>query len=154
MVTSPWITKWWYGMRLKSTRGSTLMLALFVIVIMGLLAGTLGRLLSESAERHTVEIRSQRALLAAQSILEAGLYRIYPNGTWSGGGCSNLSVVFTSIPGLEQCRATLYCTPVSMTHSGTVINGWRLIASGICGDSNQQEPTTVVSRTVMAESFE
>ncbi|MGY3928261.1 type II secretion system protein [Aeromonas simiae] len=141
-------------MRLKPTRGSTLMLALFVIVIMGLLAGTLGRLLSESAERHTVEVRSQRALLAAQSILEVGLYRLYPNNSWEGKGCSELDITFTNIPGLELCRATLSCSPVSMTHDGTDIKGWRLTASGICGDSSQQGPTTVVSRTVMAESFE
>ena len=48
-------------------RGSALMIALFVIVVMALLAAAMGRFLVDSGEKNTVEVRSVRALLAAQS---------------------------------------------------------------------------------------
>ena len=56
-------------------RGSALMIALFVIVVMALLAAAMGRFLVDSGEKNTVEVRSVRALLAAQSGLEVALYR-------------------------------------------------------------------------------
>ena len=60
-------------------RGSALMIALFVIVVMALLAAAMGRFLVDSGEKNTVEVRSVRALLAAQSGLEVALYRLFPS---------------------------------------------------------------------------
>ena len=48
-------------------RGSALMIALFVIVVMALLAAAMGRFLVDSGEKNTVEVRSVRALLAARA---------------------------------------------------------------------------------------
>ena len=62
-------------------RGSALMIALFVIVVMALLAAAMGRFLVDSGEKNTVEVRSVRALLAAQSGLEVALYRLFPKRT-------------------------------------------------------------------------
>ena len=63
----------------RSQRGSAIMIALFVIVIMALLAAAMGRFLVDSGEKHGVEVRGVRALMAAQSGLEIALYRLYPN---------------------------------------------------------------------------
>ncbi len=57
------------------------MIALFVIVVMALLAAAMGRFLVDSGEKNTVEVRSVRALLAAQSGLEVALYRLFPKRT-------------------------------------------------------------------------
>ena len=53
------------------------MIALFVIVVMALLAAAMGRFLVDSGEKNTVEVRSVRALLAAQSGLEVALYQTF-----------------------------------------------------------------------------
>ena len=76
----------------RSQRGSAILIALFVIVIMALLAAAMGRFLVDSSEKHTVEVRGVRALMAAQSAVEIGLYRLYPNGHWQGQSCSDLSL--------------------------------------------------------------
>ena len=65
-----------------AARGSAIMVALFVIVIVGLLAAALSRLLLDSSEKVTVEVLGVRALMAAQSGLEQGFYQLYPNGIW------------------------------------------------------------------------
>lgn len=41
----------------RSQRGSAILIALFVIVIMALLAAAMGRFLVDSSEKHTVEVR-------------------------------------------------------------------------------------------------
>ena len=81
--------------RLASQRGSAIMVALFVIVIMALLAAAMGRFLVDSGEKNTVEVRGVRALMAAQSGLEIALYRLYPNGQWQGQACAPLTFTFT-----------------------------------------------------------
>ena len=81
----------------RAQRGSAIMIALFVIVIMALLAAAMGRFLVDSGEKNTVEVRGVRALMAAQSGLEIALYRLYPNGSWnaSASGGSELRCVAT-----------------------------------------------------------
>ena len=49
-------------------RGSAIMIALFVIVIMALLAAAMGRFLVDSGEKNTVEVRGVRALMAALTL--------------------------------------------------------------------------------------
>lgn len=82
----------------RAQRGSAIMIALFVIVIMALLAAAMGRFLVDSGEKNTVEVRGVRALMAAQSGLEIALYRLYPNGSWnaSASGGSELRCVATN----------------------------------------------------------
>lgn len=45
----------------RAQRGSAIMIALFVIVIMALLAAAMGRFLVDSGEKNTVEVRGVRA---------------------------------------------------------------------------------------------
>jgi MSHA biogenesis protein MshP len=150
-----------------SQRGSAIMVALFVIVIVGLLAAALGRLLLDSGEKVTVEVLGVRALMAAQSGVEQGLYQLYPNGVWQAStadtngktGCDKVSnsLSFNS-DGLRGCSAAIVCTTLSVT-SGAVTS-YRLASTGRCdgggslaatGDNN---PDFTVSRTIQAEAFD
>ena len=136
--------------------GSAIMVALFVIVIMGLLAAAMGRFLLDSSEKNTVEVRGVRALMAAQSAVEIGLYRLYPNGHWQGQSCSDLSLDLPADAlGLAGCRARLGCPEVIVDHNARTTKGWRLTGIGQCGDdSGGASPDFAVSRSVMAEAFD
>ena len=102
-----------------SQGGSAVMVALFVIVIVGLLAAALSRLLLDSSEKVTVEVLGVRALMAAQSGLEQGLYQLYPNGSWQAAlpdasghaGCARVSTtLLADNVGLSGCSVTIACT--------------------------------------------
>lgn len=142
-------------------RGSALMIALFVIVVMALLAAAMGRFLVDSSEKNAVEVRSVRALLAAQSGLEIALYRLFPNRTSAQpvppSVCeASRTVGFTGNPGLAGCEARISCVQLPVTYNGEVTNGYRLLSVGSCGstDLGSANPDFAVSRTVTAEAYD
>ena len=97
--------------RLAPQRGSAIMVALFVIVIMALLAAAMGRFLVDSGEKNTVEVRGVRALMAAQSGLEIALYQLFPNrsGAELPAACTKVAAsrTFDKDPGLSGCRVSV-----------------------------------------------
>lgn len=142
-------------------RGSALMIALFVIVVMALLAAAMGRFLVDSGEKNTVEVRSVRALLIAQSGLEVALYRLFPKRTLAQptppAVClASSPLSFASNPGLTNCQAVVRCATVPVTYNGSVTNGYRLESVGTCGSSdlNSANPDFAVSRTLMVEAYD
>lgn len=142
-------------------RGSALMIALFVIVVMALLAAAMGRFLVDSGEKNTVEVRSVRALLAAQSGLEVALYRLFPKRTLAQpippAVClASSPLSFAGNPGLTNCQAVVRCATVPVTYNGAVTNGYRLESVGTCGSSdlNSANPDFAVSRTLMVEAYD
>ncbi|HIC8841437.1 TPA: MSHA biogenesis protein MshP [Aeromonas veronii] len=142
-------------------RGSALMIALFVIVVMALLAAAMGRFLVDSGEKNTVEVRSVRALLAAQSGLEIALYQLFPNRPAAPSPqdrCDWISPPpsFTGVTGLVQCQVAVRCTQVPVTYNGAVTNGYRLESVGTCGSSelDSASPDFAVSRTLMLEAYD
>ncbi len=143
--------------RLAPQRGSAIMVALFVIVIMVLLAAAMGRFLVDSGEKNTVEVRGVRALMAAQSGLEIALYRLYPNNSWTAQQCAASATTTFALPGLVNCQATVTCTPLNVSAAGTTRTGYRFSSEGRCGDpgvNNGPNPDFAVSRTLMAEAFD
>lgn len=80
-----------------------LVIALFVIIVFGMLGLTMTRLLASSSESVIYEVLGQRALNAARTGLERCLAAKYPI-TAGGSPCSNpTNFVFTGIAGLENC---------------------------------------------------
>lgn len=145
--------------------GSAIMIALFVIVIMALLAAAMGRFLVDSGEKNTVEVRGVRALMAAQSGLEIALYRLYPNGQWQGQTDSCVAIekpnspmeLNFSDPGLVGCKAIVSCTRIPVSAAGITQTGYRFSSEGRCGDpgtNSGPNPDFAVSRTLVAEAFD
>ncbi|MGL4545276.1 MAG: hypothetical protein ACRCUU_06885, partial [Plesiomonas sp.] len=138
-----------------------LMIALFVIVVMALLAAAMGRLLVDSSEKHTVEVRSARALLAAQSGLEIALYQLFPQQPVArrpANLCSQVSlpIIFGSDQGLVHCRVRVDCVQLPVTAQGMTTNSYRLLSTGTCGqvDLASANPDFAVSRTLVTEVFD
>lgn len=136
------------------------MIALFVIVVMALLAAAMGRFLVDSGEKNTVEVRSVRALLAAQSGLEIALYQLFPNrpAVSSPNRCSLVLATqqFNGNAGLAGCKVELSCQEVPVTYNNQSSTGYRLQSVGICGadDLASANPDFRVSRTLMVEAYD
>ncbi|MBL0522940.1 MULTISPECIES: MSHA biogenesis protein MshP [Aeromonas] len=141
-------------------RGSALMIALFVIVVMALLAAALGRMLTDSSEKNTVEVRSVRALLAAQSGLEMALSQLFPKLPAAPAPANlcdlvNVPPTFGSDQGLASCQVRVECVQLPITYQGETVNGYRLLSTGTCGqdDLASANPDFAVSRTVTIEAY-
>ncbi|MGN5139067.1 pilus assembly PilX family protein [Aeromonas sp. 164P] len=145
----------------NAQRGSALMIALFVIVIMSLLAATLGRLLVDSGDKHTLDVRGTRAFLAAQSGLEVALSRLFPLSPASNSAfclevdkVDRLELNDAADPQIMTgCRASVSCKLVHETVSNT--RSYRLVSEGACGlpdEGGESNPDFAVARTLTAEA--
>ncbi|WP_215399423.1 PilX N-terminal domain-containing pilus assembly protein [Rheinheimera oceanensis] len=94
----------------KKQRGSALVIAVFVIVVMLALAVGLSRLLVSSSETVVYEVQGTRAFFAAQSGLELALTQLFPLGA----------------PAATSCPAGI-SNPVNF--SDTALNGCRVIVN-------------------------
>jgi MSHA biogenesis protein MshP len=139
--------------------GSAIMVALFVIVIMALLAAAMGRFLLDSSEKNTVEVRGVRALMAAQSGLEMALYQLFPNRSSADvpAACANVAAsrAFDE-PGLQGCQVAVSCSEIQTQRDGETSITYRLTSLGSCGIGAQTgaSPDFAVSRTLVAEAFD
>ena len=113
--------------KFKNSSGSTLAVALFVIVVLGMLAMALARMRVDSSDTHIHAVMYVQAEMAANSALEAATYQLYPLGTHradpsalSGsdtadtqGACGRVSKKFTFsetvFAGLSRCSVAVTC---------------------------------------------
>lgn len=125
----------------QKQRGSALVIAIFVILVMLALAVGLSRLLISSSETIVFEVQGTRALFAAQSSLEIALSDVLYSGTSS---CpfTNTPVAF-SAAGLDNCNATISCSSYAV--EGVTI--YRLESTGQCAAAHD----AMTSRTVAIE---
>lgn len=142
----------------KAQAGSMLLIVVFMMVVLALLVTTMGSFLSDSSQKISVEVRATRALMAAQSGLEYGFYKVgnaddsAPDAVKS--ICEDIdkySLLLENITGFKQCRAIVTCTADSGTHAIT--------SEGRCGEpltaSHSKDDTRTdfaVSRILTAEA--
>lgn len=139
----------------KDAQGSALILALFIIIILTFLGVALMRVLSTSSETIAQEVIGTRALMAANSGMQAQLQKLFPlNSAVSSCPSGPIPVYdFTTIDGLYHCKATTECskyftdTGPDVVSSDDDIKYYRLKSTGECGTGN-----IVSSRTIQAEA--
>ena len=113
--------------KFKNSSGSTLAVALFVIVVLGMLAMALARMRVDSSDTHIHAVMYVQAEMAASSALDAATYQLYPLGTHRAdpstltssdtadavGGCDRVSKKFTfsetAFAGLSRCSVDVTC---------------------------------------------
>lgn len=129
----------------KKQQGSALVVAIFVIVVLGLLVSVLTRLVSTSSDSTVIEVFGNRAFMAAQSGLQLGMVELFPLGS-DIADCSavNSSAVTYSNGGLAQCRSEVVCDSFNYTGGDT---HYRLESTGTCEAGN-----TVTTRKVAIEA--
>ncbi|GHF82871.1 pilus assembly PilX N-terminal domain-containing protein [Thalassotalea marina] len=92
-------------------RGSSLVIAIFIIIVLSLLGVALVRMNSTSAQSVVYEVVGTRAFQAAQSGMQLHLQKLFPlSGSGSAECRDNLPVIsFNHINGLEGCQAAITC---------------------------------------------
>jgi MSHA biogenesis protein MshP len=144
---------------LKKHQGSALMLALFIIIVLTLLGGALVKILSTSSETIAQEVIGTRALMAANSAMQAELSLLFPlstdlaipqpTGTCNATNTYDLQTSGNDIHGLYHCSATTTCDPY---HTQELLTYYRLTSTGECGSSGIAEYTTENSAAVVRSS--
>jgi MSHA biogenesis protein MshP len=140
----------------KRQQGSMLIVALFIIVVMGLLVAALSRLVISSTDMVSTEVLGARAFFAAQSGLEIGLAKLYPlqrktsasDSTAIGEAmvCEPKDYDF-SVSGLAQCKAQVSCVESNDPTTGT--KHYYLTSIGKC-----QQSSFTTSRTLEMEVWQ
>jgi len=129
-----------------ANRGSSLVMALFIIVLMSVLLLALGRQLISASTSVSIEVQGNRAFNAAQSGLQLGLVQLFPLN--SSASCTAVSASFSfNQPGLESCTATLSCLQVSNPDL-PARPLYRLTSTGRC-----QAGDLTSSRVVVMEAY-
>lgn len=126
--------------------GSSLVMALFIIVLMSVLILALGRQLISASNAVSIEVQGNRAFNAAQSGLQLGLVQLFPINTTA--SCAAVTASFSfSQPGLQSCTATLSCLRVN-NPDATTRPLYRLTSAGRC-----QTGEITSSRVVVMEAY-
>jgi MSHA biogenesis protein MshP len=92
-------------------KGSAIVIAIFVIVVMALLGAGLVKILASSAESVAYEVIGTRAYAAAQTGAQWQLLEIFPHDTDTRTACQSTITEpdFSSVEGLKDCEATVTC---------------------------------------------
>jgi MSHA biogenesis protein MshP len=137
----------------RMQRGSALVVAVFIIIVMVLLIGSLSQQLTSSSESVSYEVLGTRAFLAAQSGMERGLQILYGLDAVTQTTCP-ASLFFqdfevSAIDGLRQCQVQVSCTAATSTLDPAITHFY-LTSTGTCGDAASIQ----TSRTIEMEVWQ
>lgn len=132
-------------------RGSMLVVALFILVVLTLLAGTMVTIISGSSKTVIHEVYGLRAQYAAQAGLETLIAQSFPaNGAAQVCNLNESSTAsFSQINGFRNCRFDAQCTSSDINFNGENHRFYRFASTGFC-DTGE----TVVSRTLFVDAMQ
>ncbi len=120
--------------------GFVLPAAIFLLVVLGGLAGWMMQLTVATQAQNVLAIEGERAYRAAQAGLESGIYAVS-----SGGGCASQNIAFSGE--LARFTASVSCVSSTANEAGTVLTFHRIIsiacnetASGACPNASPTLP--------------
>lgn len=130
-------------MRRRPDRGFTLVSAVFLIVVVALLATFMVSIGTTQQQTATWSVLGARAFAAAQSALERALHGVLDSG------CAGVPAAFTFAGGaLDGFQATLACSATAVDEAGTAYNVYALEAQASAGVPGSLD---FVSRTLTAK---
>ncbi|GGW48586.1 PilX N-terminal domain-containing pilus assembly protein [Alishewanella tabrizica] len=127
----------------RQQRGSALVIAIFIIVVMLALVVSLSRLLLSSSESLVYEVQGTRAFFAAQSGLELALTEVFPR---AGSSVCNNNVFTFDDPGLRGCEVRISCQQQTLPANSVANNMYQLTSLGRC-----EADGFITSRTISME---
>jgi MSHA biogenesis protein MshP len=104
---------------LDRNRGFALPAAIFLLVVLGGLAGWLMRLSTATLAQEALELEGARAYQAAQAGMEAGIYAARVNGS-----CAAQTLTFTGQ--LARFTASVGCTSITADEGGQAVTLYRI----------------------------
>lgn len=119
---------------LRLQRGSSIAMAIFVLIVVGMLGAAMVNILNKGQENVAREVISMRALMAAESGAERGLFQAL-----NGGACNGVGVVVSPSltwaamggEGLQGCSAEVSCAVFTLALNG--VNYYTIKSEGQCG---------------------
>jgi MSHA biogenesis protein MshP len=146
--------------RINKQQGSSLVVAIFILVVFAILALGITKTISSSTEQNVNEILGTRAMLAAETGNEIVLQQIFPlNG--AAANCLASQQFYFAASGLESCNVQMSCQ--STTVGG--VNYYQVQSTGVCkaglkGSNSTNDTNDViclanevcVSRTIEVEA--
>lgn len=137
-------------------QGFLLPLALFILVVMGVLALTISRTATQTNMASIQEIMNVQAFYAAESGAQRGMKHLFfdstqpPTRTSVDSQCSNLSTIYNfTADGLKACNAEVNC---AFTKDGDDIRSFYTITStGRCGEDQYRAERTIEVGSFMME---
>jgi MSHA biogenesis protein MshP len=135
----------------RAQRGSMLVMALFLLVVLTLLAGTMITIVSGSSKSVVHEVYGLRAQYAAQAGLENLIAQSFPAGSTAQVCNTNTSSTpsFSGIDGFRNCRFDAQCTSQEINFNGSNHRFYRYASTGFCDTGDG-----VVSRTLFVDAMQ
>lgn len=122
----------------RKQRGFLMPLALFIVVVMGLLALALARTTTQTSLASAQEFLSLQAFYAAESGAQRGMHELFPPGpivrAGVNGRCEGFSetMSFSGVQGLSSCSAEVSCVCVSCAPTDPT-SFYTITSIGRCG---------------------
>jgi MSHA biogenesis protein MshP len=130
-----------------------IVMALFAIIVLALLAGTLVSMNQSSSNSVLYEVYGVRAKNAAKAGIQEVAMSSFPIGAGVGPQlCNqviNSSASFSTISGFQSCQFTARCTTRDINFNGEDYRYYRFSSTGSCGFDD-----VVVSRTVSVDAMQ
>lgn len=135
-------------LRRSTQKGSALVIAIFIIIVLSALGAALVNMLDSSQEGVAYEVLGTRAYTAAQSGLQWQLSEAFPLGS-NAISCKNqadinsLTPNFVNVPGLKQCSVSVTCSDFELDN----VRYYSISSTGQCTIDGEK-----TSRTVAVEA--
>jgi MSHA biogenesis protein MshP len=134
----------------RPRKGSSLVIAIFVIVVMSLLGAALVKMMDSSQENLAFEVLGTRAYNAAQTGVQWQLAQLFPVGLNSSAvntcaGVSHEPPIISNIVGLNACKIVNPIKCDDFTHEG--IRYYTITSVGQCSIDGE-----VTSRVIQVEA--
>lgn len=137
--------------RPQKNRGSMLVIAIFVILVMAFLGITMVQLLSATSQSVVYEVLGTRALNAAQTGLQQIAATAFPINSAIAECDTTITSNgnFSQLDGFENCSYVARCTTTEVIKEGQLNNFYRFDSEGVC-----QSGDIWVSRSVAIDAIQ
>lgn len=140
-----------YSEGCHTQRGFLIPMALFIVVVLGLLAVTISKLAGSAQNIALREDITAQAFFAGESAANLALYKLFLSATTRAQTSSNCSTIngasqaFTAT-GLKGCAAVWTC--VAATDAANTKSFYRITSAATCGSGNLAAERTIVVTAV------
>lgn len=124
--------------QLKNMAGFSLPVAIFIVVILSMIAVAMSRLSETGSQSYIAALLSNRAFYAAESGMQLSVVEVLNTPVCSCSGVSNIA--FTNVKGLSGCTATITCNDTLVVNGDTYCT---VTSQGACDGSNSQRTVEV-----------
>ena len=141
-----------YSPLAKKERGSSLVIAIFILVVMSVLGAAMINMLRSNEQTYAYEVLGTRAYAAAQSGVQRKLQELFLSKISVADACSSSSSEYFDdyvIQGLNNCKATVSCS--SKLHAESVIRYFTVSSNGQCDINGEKTSRTIEVRAKAAD---